>query len=190
MATEMAHVHNCILRALNSIYLQAPHVYKVKDIRDLLFFGKVWHTFVDDHHRNEEESVFPSIEAFTAKAGLMQKNVEQHHAFHHGLDRFRDYIVNTQPEDFDAATLRAIIDEFSTVFRQHLADEIETLLGLTIYDSVKLLELFKEAEKKAANTASKVSSELYPHLRMRRVGAEHTVIKPGKRFDLPQTHSE
>ena len=77
----MAHIHNCMLRALNSIYLQAPHVHKTEDTRDLFFFGKAWYTFVDDRHRNEEETVFPSIGRFTGKAGLVEKTVEQHHAF-------------------------------------------------------------------------------------------------------------
>ena len=62
------------------------------------------------------------------------------------------------------------MDEFSTIFRQHLAEEIEALLGLTVYDSVQLLKLHKQAERKATTNGSKVSSDIRSHLLIKRVG--------------------
>ena len=42
IANEMAFAHNAMIRGINSIYNQAPHVHKPKDIADLLFFAKFW----------------------------------------------------------------------------------------------------------------------------------------------------
>ncbi|KAK3347046.1 hypothetical protein B0T25DRAFT_572133 [Lasiosphaeria hispida] len=58
---EMCHVHNMLLRGLNSIYLQALHVAAADE-------------------RN-----------FARVAGVMDGNVAQHHQFEAGLDAFGDY---------------------------------------------------------------------------------------------------
>lgn len=69
-ANEMAHLHNCIIRDLNCIYLQAPYVRAAEDARDFLFFIKAWSSFVKHHHDVEEELVFHRLEAFTGKTAV------------------------------------------------------------------------------------------------------------------------
>jgi hypothetical protein len=42
----MALVHNVIIRALNSIYLQAPHV-RPEDVKDFLAYCFCWYQNID-----------------------------------------------------------------------------------------------------------------------------------------------
>ena len=130
MASKMAHTHNCIIRGINSIFLQAPHVHASVDIADLLFFSKVWCDWVAHHHRLEEEHMFPQWEHLIGKPSFMQQNIEQHNAFEPGLNRLHEYATRTDPTNFDAEILRNIINDFATVLQRHLSDEIETLLAL------------------------------------------------------------
>jgi len=95
----MAVVHNMIIRALNSIYLQAPHVQQ-KDVKDFLAYCYCWYECIDGtsdmmrypvfitwltklaHHRGEEEFLFPKLEAACGEKGLMDANVKQHRKAH------------------------------------------------------------------------------------------------------------
>lgn len=72
------------------------------------------------------------IEKEAGEAGCMDVNVEQHRLFEEGLRRFTDFIEGCQrgEEDFSADVLREIIDSFAPAMRNHLAEEIKTLLGL------------------------------------------------------------
>ena len=135
-----------MLRALNSIYLQAPFVHKSEDIRDLLLYGQMWYEWVEHHHHVEETILFPMIERLMGIEGLMGRNVEQHHAFNPGFHRFNDYVQNTKPEQYDAGVFRGIMDDFSALFREHLAAEIETLLALEKCDSKELRKQWAIAE--------------------------------------------
>ena len=45
-ASIMVLVHNCIIRGLNSIYLQAPHV-KPKDYKDFIGYSFCWWRYID-----------------------------------------------------------------------------------------------------------------------------------------------
>jgi hypothetical protein len=98
VASQMAIAHNTIIRALNryslpspspishlrifhrltetSIYLQAPHV-KPEDYKDFIGYSLCWYQMITNHHRGEEDRLFPQIEEKTEK-GLMEVNVEQH----------------------------------------------------------------------------------------------------------------
>lgn len=112
---------------------------------------------VDHHHHAEEEVFFPAIEKIANKPGLMAKNVEQHEAFHPGFNAFRDYCRDTVPDAYDAKALRDIIDGFANILQEHLADEIDTLLALDIYDENELRKAYKVTEEKILATADKVS---------------------------------
>lgn len=61
----------------------------------------------------------------------MERNMEQHHTFHPGFYAFRDYCLQTKVEDYDGMALMKILDDFSHILRQHLA-EVETLLELEL----------------------------------------------------------
>ncbi|KAH8723461.1 hypothetical protein GQ44DRAFT_570743, partial [Phaeosphaeriaceae sp. PMI808] len=82
---EMANVHNTLLRGLNSIYLQAPHVSQPVDIADLMLYTKAWAETVHVHHSHEESLFFPRVLELAKEAGLadhlMDQNIDQHHTF-------------------------------------------------------------------------------------------------------------
>jgi hypothetical protein len=76
-ASIMALSHNVIIRGLNSIYRQAPHL-EVDDVSDFIAYAKCWFEVLDAHHTSEETSLFPQIEAMTGEIGIMESNIEQH----------------------------------------------------------------------------------------------------------------
>lgn len=129
----MAQAHNGMLRALNSIYLQAPHLTTPTDIADLLTYCGMWTGWVAHHHHAEETLFFPPVEQLAGVSqGLMSKNVEQHHVFEGGLKTFAAYVEDCKGgrKRFDATELKAIIDGFGPDLARHLSDEIPTLLQL------------------------------------------------------------
>jgi len=135
MAAEMLQVHNVLLRGMNSIYLQATGVEKTASpgvVRDFVSYAGVWAQLVEEHHSTEETLVFPELEALLAAPGLMAGNVAQHRAFHAGLDAYDAYVraVLAGTEAYDGVRFRAIIDGFMPALREHLSDEIDTLLRL------------------------------------------------------------
>lgn len=80
------------------------------------------------------------------------------------MEKFQAYVVSLLEGDisqFSAAHLREIIDSFRQPLQEHLADEIDTLLGLAKYDKkdgFDLDKLGKEAHKKAIGQYSLTKS--------------------------------
>jgi len=72
----------------------------------------------------------------------MEANVSQHHAFLSGLEELERYAKETKVEDYDSSKVVGIIDGFGQIFSEHLADEIETLLKLDVYDAKKLKDIY------------------------------------------------
>ncbi|EFQ33161.1 hemerythrin HHE cation binding domain-containing protein [Colletotrichum graminicola M1.001] len=137
MAEDMTIIHNLIIRILNTVYLQCVNVEKSPDdVRDFVSYAIEWAKMVEEHHHIEEETVFPQIEQLTGVPGLMQANVVQHEAFHEGLHAYTGYLdmVQKREEAYSGEKLKGIIDSFMPVLRQHLSDEIGTLLKLGDYD--------------------------------------------------------
>ncbi|KAK4182627.1 hemerythrin HHE cation binding domain-containing protein [Podospora australis] len=135
IASEMANVHNMFVRGLNSIYLQAPHIVP-SDEKHFANYILAFHNFLHIHHHGEETQFFPEVEAMAGIPGLMEGNVEQHHAFHDGLAAFKQYAedVVAGKERYDGGKVRGIIDSFGSALMEHLADEIPTLVGLRRYE--------------------------------------------------------
>lgn len=145
----MACAHNCIIRGMNSIYLQAEYVQKPEDIADFLFFIKSWANWVSDHHILEEGTMFPGYEKVAGTTGLLSVNVEQHHAFEPQLKQLLAYSTDTSPDKYVAGTVRKIIEEMAPDFHKHLGDEINTLLSLQSYSGEALLKVYKRAVAEA-----------------------------------------
>ncbi|KAM7187697.1 hemerythrin HHE cation binding domain containing protein [Rhypophila sp. PSN 637] len=137
IASEMCTVHNLIVRGLNSIYLQAPHI-KPADEKDFTEYMDLWCILVNTHHHEEETYFFPWVEELTGEKGLMAGNLEQHKAFHGGLEHFMDYVADLQAgkEKYDGKKVLELIDSFGQVLTEHLGDEIPTLLGLNKYSAI------------------------------------------------------
>lgn len=76
VASQMAMVHNSIIRGWNSIYLQAPNVVP-HDFKDFVGYAYAWYELLDAHHRGEEEFAFPALEKMTGVKGIMDANIQQ-----------------------------------------------------------------------------------------------------------------
>jgi hypothetical protein len=149
VATQMALAHNGMIRGLNSIYIQAPNI-PANDTtakRDFLIYCQCWCESMHHHHDAEEAEFFPSIEQISGVKGLMAHNVEQHRAFTPGFEKFHEYAKTCKPKDFDGEELRILVEGFAEPLTRHLADEIETLKALDVYDSAQVREAYKRLEK-------------------------------------------
>ncbi|KAH7165620.1 hypothetical protein EDB81DRAFT_865662 [Dactylonectria macrodidyma] len=127
LACEMTLVHNAILRGLNAVYNQARSVSTKgtrKDKLDFANFAYAWTMVLKEHHRVEEDRVFPLINELTGVPGLMDGNVAEHQEFHDGFEAYLEYA--------DKA-------------REHLEHDIDTLLALDKYsDKVDWVVWFKK----------------------------------------------
>jgi hypothetical protein len=149
LATEMTHVHNFLIRGLNSIYQQAPHVHDVTDARDLLVYCSAWVMMINHHHDSEESQLFPDLEELAQNPSIMAGNKEQHEKFHDGLEAFQHYAETADPQKYSWLELKDIIDGFAPSLMLHLREEIGTLLALRDLDNRGLQIVFKRAEEVA-----------------------------------------
>jgi hemerythrin-like domain-containing protein len=163
----MAHVHNTLLRGLNSIYLQAPHVSKPIDVADFMLYTKAWADTVHHHHSLEEKIFFPQMEKLALEAGMdgnpMNANVDQHHLFE---PKIQETLVWTEDvrqgnKEYDSKALIALIDSFAPVLTQHLHDEIDTLFKLDLLDGKKVVQAMKDTANEGLRTADTVCFD--PH---------------------------
>ncbi|PPR03397.1 hypothetical protein CVT24_012522 [Panaeolus cyanescens] len=146
---DMSMIHNVFIRALNSIHLNAPKV-----------------TPLD----MEEETMFPVLEK---KIAEISHNVEQHKAFHDGMDAFKQYIldVKAKKETYDGEKAAELCKEFAKPMVQHLHDEIPTI-------SPENLSRFDDEPETLQNMYRKVE--------------EHIKSQPGKLtvFPFVMTHHD
>jgi hemerythrin-like domain-containing protein len=149
VATQMALAHNGIIRGLNSIYLQATHIPSedLDTIRDFLTYCQCWCESMHHHHDAEETVFFPSIEQISNVQGIMERNIAQHRAFTPGFDLFQEYARNCLPKDYSGRKITSLIEDFAEPLTRHLHDEIETLLGLDIYNSGRIRQAYQRFEK-------------------------------------------
>lgn len=153
----MADAHNCFLRALNSIVLQAPHVpsfgspqYRAQDVLDLFSYITQWIQSVDHHHDAEETVLFPGLEALANKPGMMDGPKNQHEEFTAGLEALLAYAGETKPEDYrweGEDGMKAIIDGFAPSLTRHLYAEIDILLSLDTLDGEGMQKYMKEVQE-------------------------------------------
>ena len=146
----MVHVHNIMFRGLNSIYLQAPHV-QPEDYDSFCHYMQLWYTWLHAHHEGEEAILFPGIERLSGEKGIMEANIEQHKAFHDGLDAFGKHCdaLVANPKNFNGQQILQLIDAFGSVLTQHLTEEIDTLLGLRRFGEEKMKDLLKLGAEEA-----------------------------------------
>ncbi len=129
-------MHNSLLRGINSVYLQCLNVERSPGhVLAFVEYASSWSRILHHHHSTEEQYVFPEIDAITGEKGLMDANVEQHHAFEKGVEQYTLYLkrVEEGKEKYEGAKLRTMIDSFMPILRQHLFDEILTLKALEKY---------------------------------------------------------
>ncbi|PGH07224.1 hypothetical protein AJ79_06328 [Helicocarpus griseus UAMH5409] len=163
-ASEMAHSHNTLIRGLNAILQQAPYVpivtdeqFKAQDVENLLFYVQSWVKMVHHHHSVEESFMFPEIERFAGRPGLMDGPKHQHTLFHGGMERFLAYASATNPEEYQwegAGSMKEMIDSFSKHLTDHLYSEIDIFLGMGDLDGVGLRKTWDKAENIAKQTGN------------------------------------
>jgi hemerythrin-like domain-containing protein len=160
----MSLAHNGIIRGLNSIYLQAPHLppQDASTARDFLTYCQCWSESMHHHHDAEEKAFFPDIETLSGVKGLMEENVEQHRAFTPGFEAFETYCRTCEPAEYDGQKLRDLVEGFAEPLVRHLRDEIETLRALDKYDSTRVRQAYQRFEKLLMATDNVSSSLLYP----------------------------
>ncbi|KAK9311348.1 hypothetical protein V1524DRAFT_411806 [Lipomyces starkeyi] len=131
----MALVHNIIIRGRNSVYLQAPKL-KNADVPDFLNYCQAWYWFVVGHHDSEEAVLFPTIEKATGVKGIMDEDVKEHAAFHHGLAEMKSYIETrlATPSKYNGDEFVKIFDSFAEAFHSHLTNEPLKLVSLARYN--------------------------------------------------------
>lgn len=134
-ASHMALVHNIIIRGYNSMYLQAPRL-KTADIPDFLHYCHSWYEFVVGHHDSEEKVLFPQIKEATGVDGIMDDDIQEHAAFHDGLDEMKAYVDTclALPSKYSGAEFVKIFDSFAPAFHSHLVREPLKLASLSKYN--------------------------------------------------------
>jgi hemerythrin-like domain-containing protein len=159
LASEMALVHNAILRGLNSIYLQAPHIVPA-DEKSFVSYIRSWYHTLHTHHKGEETDMFPAIEELAGEPGIMATNRDQHHAFEGAVDRLKKYIdaVEQGKEKYSGAKVVELVDSFGEILVQHLEDEIQTLLGLRKYGEAKMAKLMQVVAEEAQKGMKEVGT--------------------------------
>src|SRR4051794_31852718 len=121
----MALAHNILIRALNSIYLQAPHISTPSDVKAFCRYILTFHKFLHIHHTNEETQFFPAIETMAGEKGVMDGNVRQHRGFEKGVSELREYVegVTGGRERYDGERVVGMIDGFGGLLVEHLTEE-------------------------------------------------------------------
>ncbi|ORX91751.1 hypothetical protein BCR34DRAFT_629559 [Clohesyomyces aquaticus] len=115
---KMAFAHNVMLRSLNAIYLQPPHIPDA-DIADVLFFVSSYCAWLLHHNDIEEEAMFPAFEAVPGVKPL-QYNLDQYRIFSDGLVTLKKNAEDTIPSRCTGEKVCAIIDGFSHALHTHL----------------------------------------------------------------------
>ncbi|KAM0315205.1 hypothetical protein ACHAO8_004144 [Botrytis cinerea] len=153
-ASRMALSHNSFIRGFNSIYQQAPRIQSRVDKKDFVGYCIAWVDCVDQHHHYEETEFFPAIEKAAGHKGLMDGAVDQHAAFHDGLERFKSYLQEKGPS-FLSEELIQIMDSFSEPLYNHLKEEPQIIADLSQYNTpetpIDILAIAAEAGKKQVN---------------------------------------
>lgn len=155
----MAYSHNCLLRGLNSILLQGPHIasadkpsaYNAQTVHSLLFFIESWVKTVQWHHHTEETIMFPSISAMTGQSDLLSGAQHQHDDFHDGLIALGEMAKRLQsaPAEYRWTNVESVINGFAEALTTHLYDEIELFLSFERFDSDGLRKCWDQAEEVA-----------------------------------------
>jgi|SRR6186713_2615099 len=157
----MALVHNCIIRAMNSIYIQAPLI-PSSEYKSFISYSLSVFQGLGAHHGGEEEIFFPELEKWTGEKGIMDTNIAQHEAFHTSLLAWGKWLENVAktPANFDGHECTTLMDQFIAPLSTHLADEIPSLVSLSRYCAVlddKLKGMMKAEGDKVMAAMSKTT---------------------------------
>lgn len=129
LADELALTHNVIIRALNSIWLNAPLLLP-GDEPDFVGYALACLAFVRAHHRTQEETVFPHLQVKLD----MRSNVVEHITFEAPLKKFESYLerVRDGKEKYDMEKVLVCRNEVGNIMVQHFHDEVGSVRTSTV----------------------------------------------------------
>jgi hemerythrin-like domain-containing protein len=157
-ASEMALIHNIILRGLNCITVQAPNVKKPEDILDFMAFCDAWTYVLKSHHNTEETVYFPLLEEQSTNKGVMAKNHAEHGTFLPGLLALDEYVSKAKADvkSYDGSELAKIVQGFGPALETHLHNEIVLLESLAEDDKIDWSLLGKTMAAQSKKVADRV----------------------------------
>lgn len=143
IATEMVCVHNTFIQGLNSMILQAEHV-PTSEYSPFISYCMLWSTLLEDHHTTEEEYFFGALDKKYGE-GTMQESLDEHAAFHEGVERFQAYLQSLarREETFNSSTLIDLINAFANPLLHHFNSEITTILALARFPEADIQIIYQ-----------------------------------------------
>ena len=149
-ATHMCLLHNAIFRGYNSIALQAARVDDGQDKADFIGYCLTWFKLVKSHHDDEEDNLFPKIQALLKDDTVWEETRKEHASFLGGLAAFHDYLASlVSPLDFDGDLLLETMASFEKPFAAHFRNEIATIAALADHPNAPPAGTPDEAEAAA-----------------------------------------
>lgn len=135
VATEIAQIHNVMIRGVNSMLIQAPFISRPTDIKDFTDYCLTLCVLIHEHYNTEEVLTFPLIEDATGIPGIMDKNVVQHESFLPMLYHFKNHLTQMKlvVRKYDTMKFVAHLNAFSGLMVQHLSDEVKMLVDMEKY---------------------------------------------------------
>ncbi|KAF8964792.1 hypothetical protein BDZ97DRAFT_1814499, partial [Flammula alnicola] len=146
LANELSLTHNVIIRALNSIWLNAPLVLR-EDEADFVQYNLTCLEMIRSHHEAQEMVIFPRLQEKID----MRKNVVQHLEFDAALKNFKAYLVKVHDrvEPYDSERVLELRKALGSRLVQHLHDEISTVSTkrLSVFTNQELNEILNALEE-------------------------------------------
>jgi hypothetical protein len=146
VATELALIHNCTIRALNSIYIQAPHV-PISEYNNFLAYCQATYQGFDAHHNGR---FFAEVECETS---LMRNHVP-------GFDKFKAWgnwlaSIAAKKNNFSPDMCTSMMDDFVPALQMHLASDIARLLSLSRFPALDIAAVWKLERERVVGDMSK-----------------------------------
>ncbi|PFH62808.1 hypothetical protein XA68_11820 [Ophiocordyceps unilateralis] len=135
-ATHMALLHNSLIRGYNSIHLQAPYV-RDADKADFLAYTRTWLRFIQSHHEDEDEILFPELRSVLGDDSVWGDVPEEHETLVRGLDGFRRYLDSlSNASALTSTALLAVLDELHQPLEHHLHHEVAVMADMATHANV------------------------------------------------------
>ena len=148
LAQQMAEVHNSLIRLGNAAFTQATQIQSnTTEATDFLTWNKLIVDLIHEHHRGEEEDMFPGLEKLANRPGILSQNLEQHHAFEEPLQNLGDYVTKTSGANYDGMKLRSLWEALAPSLQKHLEEEPDTFWQLKGTDIEPFRKFLKDFEK-------------------------------------------
>ena len=137
IAADMILVHNILIRALNSLHINAALIVSDNGLCDFLSYTMQVLKAIHDHDKTEDTIMFPAFQHIVD----MQRNVEQHQTFEKEMDVFELYVCSIQAgqANFEVGIWRELLRKFATPLVVHLNEEV--LCHMIVNSTAHLLSL-------------------------------------------------